>query len=364
MFFAKKNAATVPGDVPAGGYGASLIPGREPAFYEISWIRTLIALCVFLVVAAALYEAGVRIQHYGTQVVKKEFVAPKPGGVPMDLFLELKNEPLWLDKAIRDQISKETQDFASRDLATYNRLLDPLDKGILAEIAANYTAVDSSGINHWAQRENAWIKRITEVRRVISDDRQKQTIEIYAEYRVPAAWVLCSGKCYLIDSDFVRLPGDYSPADRKVTAELMAITGFENTTVPEPGVAWSGDDLSAGMQLATLLKSQPFVSQIDAIDVANFRGRRNPTESWIVLNTIWTTAGGLPRVVKWGRSLGEEKFFDVSASAKLKALNTIYVRFNRIDAGRDYVDVHGDRPQVPKLAAQVADDMGGRQPRG
>jgi hypothetical protein len=265
------------------------------------------------------------------------------------------NKPSWLDPAILNQIFAETQTFAARDQATYDRLLNPLDHDVLNALAANYTGTDAEGVNHWTLRDNAWIQRITEVRRVISPDRKSESIEVYADYRQPAAWVACKDKFYLLDKQAVRLPGEYSFEDRKATAGLMAISGVElpagMTAVPKPSETWSGDDLAAGMKLAEFLRGQSFDGQVASIDMANFRGRVDKNAPWILLDTIWPAADGKPRVINWGRPVGEESFYEVNAAAKLKALNGIYLRFSRIDADRDYVDIRTDEVRLPKPPA-------------
>ena len=211
---------------------------------------------------------------------------------------------------------------------------------------------DEEGVGHWTPWDNAWIEKITEVRRVISPDRKSETIEVYADYRQPAAWVACKDKFYLLDKDAVRLPGEYSLADQKATAGLMAISGVELPAgmkeVPAPSEVWAGEDLAAGMKLADFLRGQSFDGQVASIDMTNFQGRVDKKAPWILLETIWPAADGKPRVINWGRPVGEESFYEVKAATKLKALNEIYLRFSRIDANQDYVDVRMDEVLLPK----------------
>ena len=327
---------------------------REPAFHEVPWIRGLIRLCVLLLVIAGLIESYHAVKAYGNRVVRDEFTEqPNAIGVEkITLSAELKNKPAWLHQSILDQIFAETQTFASHDQATYNRLLNPLDKDVLKEIAENYTGTDAAGVNHWPLRDNAWIRKITEVRRVIAKDRKSETIEIYADYRQPAAWVQHGEKFYLIDDEFVRLPGEYSLADRNATEGLMALTNVDlpegKKDVPLPSENWQTEDLAAGMKLVSLLHAQRFVKQVAAIDMANFQGRKDPMKPWILLNTTFAAGDGTPRVIRWGRSIGDEKFYEVSATTKVQALNEIYLRFARIDANHDYVDIRTEQVLLPK----------------
>ena len=119
-------------------------------------------------------------------------------------------------------------------------------------------------------------------------------------------------------------------------------------------------------ELCALLHAQRFASQIDAIDMTNYKGRRDSRQLWIVLNTIWPSDvdPSRPRVIQWGRPLGEERFYDVSAATKLKALNQIFLRFNRIDANRDYVDIHTEQIWIPKQIAPSDDAQASHTPRG
>jgi hypothetical protein len=119
--------------------------------------------------------------------------------------------------------------------------------------------------------------------------------------------------------------------------------------VPRPSEAWDTPDIAAGMKLIDFLHGQMFVNQIDAIDVSNYHGRRDPHQAQLLLYTIWPSAANpaSPRVIQWGRPLGEEKFFDVTAAAKLITLNKIYLKYHQIDAGADVVDIHTEQVWIP-----------------
>ena len=110
----------------------------------------------------------------------------------------------------------------------------------------------------------------------------------------------------------------------------------------------------AGMQADGSAAKQKFAPQIAAIDISNFNGRVDEHAPWIVLETVFPTAAGTPRVVQWGRPIGQEKYYEVQANAKIKALKEVYARFNRIDANRDYVDIRSDVLRLPKVAVQPA----------
>src|ERR1700754_3847405 len=118
MFFGKKN-----------NFGRSERGEREPRFYEVPWIRSLISFCVVLLVIAVLIESYHAVKAYGDRVVQQEFTEQPDalGAEKIALSATLMNRPAWLHHEILDAIFSETQAFASRDQATYNRLLNPLD---------------------------------------------------------------------------------------------------------------------------------------------------------------------------------------------------------------------------------------------
>ena len=345
-------------------FGAKRDPDTKPAgLFEARWFKALLTFCTVLVVIAVCIEAYRRAVNYGTKVVEAH---------PVDAEIVVNNLPRWLHPDIVRKLHDEARDFARRDQATYDRVRNILDNDVLREIADLYTGsetIDGKRVNRQAIGFNAWIKRITAVRRNVAKDKSHQTIEIFAEWRSPAAWVRMAGDngpmLCLIDADGVRLPGDYQLSDRG-KSNLMVLTGIDLPTVegkgkvPLPGERWTagtsdqmGEDFLAGMKLVKLLEAQPFAAQIDAVDMSNFNGRKDARGPWIVLNTIWTAADGTPRVVQWGRPVGEEKYYEVQAAAKVRALNDIYLRYNRIDAGRDYVDIRTELVRLPKLASQA-----------
>jgi hypothetical protein len=329
-------------------------PFQEPPETSRSWLQSVLTLCVVLVLIAGMIEVYRRVvDRYATKVVETQSEKIAVSARLMDM-------PKWLHPDILKSIVGETAALAGRDAATYDRFRNPLDQDILREIHDNYVGTDQNGVNHWAQGNNAWIKKITKIERVISPDRKSQVIEIFAEYRQPAAWIESGGKYYLIDPEFVRLPGEFSLEERKAASKLMLITGVdlphaENAApaLPVPSAPWNTDDVAAAMKLVPLLKDQPYADQVLAIDMTNFEGRKDRLQSWILLRTDRPAADGTPSCVMWGRTPGKSTFYEVSDAAKLKALSDLFMRFNRIDADHDYVDIRTEQVRLPKLATQA-----------
>lgn len=345
-------------------FGAKRDPTtKREGLLQAGWFRALLTFCTVLVVIAVCVEGYRRAANYGKQVVQ---------ATPVNAEIVIHNPPAWLHRDIVLKLHDEAYDFARRDMATYDRVRNILDNDILREIADLYTGIekaDGKPVRRQSLGYNAWIKRIVAVRRDVAQDKSRQTIQIEAEWRAPVAWIRAKSEAgevlCLIDREGVRLPGNYEPRDR-ARSSLLAIAGVDlpmlegKGRIPAPGETWAaggsgrlGDDLAAGMKMVQMLQGQAYVAQIDAVDMSNFNGRQDARGPWIVLQTVWKTGEGLPRVIHWGRPAGEEKYYEVQAAAKLRVLNDIYLRFNRIDAGRDYVDIRTEMVRLPKLASQA-----------
>ena len=342
----------------------AIVPTRRSGAANLSnqrWFGPLVTFSVVLIILAVCVEIYCRACNFGARVVQSH---------PVEARIEISNPPAYLDRRIVQALLDEAYQFARKDSDTYHRVRNILDGQVLKEFAGLYT--DSAGeegksTDRQSVGFNAWIKGITQVQRTVSPDKSFQTIQIFAEWRQPAAWISVGDAMYLIDAQGTRLPGVYRPEDR-AGSRLMAITGLTALKpdgpngIPAPGRRWDvaengamSGDLAAGMELVGFLQTQRFAWQIDAVDMANFSGRQDARGPWIVLNTIWEgTAGGGGRAtqVYWGRPIGEEKYYEVQAEAKLKTLNEVFLRFNRIDAGRDYVDIRTEVVRLPKLASE------------
>jgi len=346
--------------------------------FQTRWFKILVTICGVALVVALCIEVYARLEKRGQRIVAAH---------PVDARIEISNPPVWLDRRIVASLLDEAYQYVQKDRATYDRARNVLDAALMTEIAGVYTGsrtVDGKQQNGQEVGYNAWIRKVTEVRRDQGKDKTEQTIRISAEWRVPAAWIRVDAPAasapatlpdgatlvtrpsafYLVDTEGVRLPGEYHAADR-TGAGLMTITGIEMPAdgadaVPAPGQKWTpgkgtvlGDDLTAGMQLVDALRRQRFARQIDAIDMSNFKGKKDVQAAWIELETVWRKADGSPRTVEWGRPIGEEKYYEVQAPVKIQRLNNFYAQFNRIDAGRDYVDIRFDWTMLPKIASEA-----------
>ena len=177
-----------------------------------------------------------------------------------------------------------------------------------------------------------WVETLSWVRR-----RPQGRFEVSASYRQPLALVQDGSDFVLVDREGVRLPGTYMyhPAWKLVQGV--------STTPPAPGAPWPAPDLLAGLQVLKAVQSEPFASQISAVLVENFDGRKNPRGVRIELAT--DRAAGR---IAWGSPPGAE-VEETTLAQKLRILRENFRRTGRVDAGYTAIDIstYPDRFTVP-----------------
>jgi hypothetical protein len=237
----------------------------------------------------------------------------------------LTNRPAWMSDFLAEEIIKSTQPLG---------LHSAFDRQLLVDTAK-------------ALASNPWIRRVNQVRRVY-EEQPGDTLEIDCQYRVPAALVQWGQYFWLVDSQGVKLPEQYT-ADQ-LPKILLGSDGKTNIRIidgvvhapSESGRVWTGDDIAAGLEMARILSGLDWADQIRDIDVSNFSGRRDPREAQIVLLTCFGTQ------LRWGRPpSAKDAFVEVSASQKLAAIDGIFHRSNRVDDNQPWIDVRFDRVTCP-----------------
>jgi hypothetical protein len=150
-------------------------------------------------------------------------------------------------------------------------------------------------------------------------------------------------KYYLVDGQQVRLPGESSK--NLYGANYATLYGIDED-VPAPGGSWKSPELVEGLKLAGAIYGQPFTSQIALINMTNFGGRAAsvaPNDAGSAQISMLTYYG---TQVYWGRPIGSEGLNEVRPSRKIATLAEVFQKFNRIDAGRQWIDVRYDDPKV------------------
>lgn len=180
-----------------------------------------------------------------------------------------------------------------------------------------------------------WIQEIRSVQKV----ERNGMVAVECVYRMPTAWIQQDDRCYLVDGQGYRLPGTYDPYEVE-QAGLVTIL-HAAASAPEVGQPWTGDDVQAGLKLAAMLQNS-LRGKIAAIDVGNYRGRRDPLAPDIKLQPRQ-----LSSEIFWGHAPEEEFEMELPAIAKIKLLEDNLKRYGRIDGNRPYLDIRTTPPYQP-----------------
>lgn len=202
------------------------------------------------------------------------------------------DQPVRLELAAGEDMEWiEREGWAPRILSSIKlpENLDWKDEKLLARVAEQMA-------------QSCWVSNVEQVVKMMDG-----TVRIVCDVRRPIAMIyvnsnlehpMLSHGFIPVDAHGVRLPEEYEnvqPDDG-----WMRIFGVDSNP-PDVGKAYEGSsDGAAAVKLAELLFKQDYAWRISAIDVTNYRGRRDRAKSHIVLRT---RSGG---EIIWGSALGEE----------------------------------------------------------
>jgi len=234
--------------------------------------------------------------------------------------VELVDLPEWLSGPGGQEIRAEIEGAAG-----VTRSDNVADNGLCRRVASNLQA-------------SPWVAELVRVTK-----RPDGRVRVRAKYREPFAFVERDGVVYRVDREGVRLPLPRTYRleyiEDSFWNDWLRITGVSGE-VPAEGQPWPGEDLRAGLTLARYLKEAtargevPFRSSLRAIDVSNWKLRRDPFAGRLRIRTVH------PRgVVHWGLPPGEEYPIEPPAQRKLEMLRTLYIERGRLPD--DAIDVRG-----------------------
>ncbi len=250
---------------------------------------------------AAMVAAGCWIWLLAERQLDTYVAARRPQGVQAEQAI-LADAPPWMGQSIRWQL----QQVVAR--AATNNPLDP--RSLLATAAS--------------LKQIAWLERVRQIRRTF-DGR----VLVHADYRRPVAAARSRHGFHLVDRHGVRLPGLYlRHAARKLGLPLIV-----GSAQPPPNVGkrWIGTDLAAAIALVRLLAPEPYMDQVEAIDVSG----RDPTGR---VHLVLRTTHGL---IRWGLPPG--RAYPIEPEARKKLLLLAHVASQHggsIDAGGRIVDIY------------------------
>lgn len=144
-------------------------------------------------------------------------------------------------------------------------------------------------------------------------------VEVHATFLSPYVVVRHANRDWIIDRAGRLLPPNYRASDR---THFLAIQGVRYDPPSEPAQRWDGTDITAALQLARVLDPQPWVGQIDAIDVTGYMHGQP-----IRLITDRSS------VLIWHSPPGEETAGEVDTAEKIRRMTYMFERWGHVDAG-------------------------------
>lgn len=170
-------------------------------------------------------------------------------------------------------------------------------------------------------------------------------IHVKAKWRRPLGIIKRGLSRFYVDEDLVVLE------DFPLSLPLVLIQGVRLDVTPQPGMKLNAPDLDEALKLVVYLNlmdqkvtpDRPLLREIDYIDMSNYLGLRNPTESHVNLIAKDGTQ------IYWGAELGQwGKYMELSDEKKLAKLYTFYKDCNYQLMGKsNFINLRDSKYEVP-----------------
>ena len=271
--------------------------GIPPAFMIICIIAALVILFVFL-----------------NKYVKKHNLSANARPL-----LELVMAPEWINEPLKEMIY---------EAATADTLQLSIDDGTARAVQKNL------------EENFFWI-----------DDIQVRvtgrTIRIKGRWREPLALIRRGMQRYYIDEELMTL--NYVPIDGLA---IIKIEGFLLTTrLAGPGVLMANEDIASAVEVLSLLRQmdrkvtpdKPLLSEIERIDISNFKGREYKSRPHIVLYTTDNTE------IIWGAEVGAwQRNLESTDEQKIAKLYEYYQKIGSLLKGVKYINLRDPQGNIPQ----------------
>lgn len=303
----------------SGGRGKGKAAGN-PLIARWSAERTLRMVKVLGVIVGLAVAAGV--WHYAQTALHDYARAHHARPITAeDVVIE--DPPAWMPRGL---------DLEVRRLVAAQVGEDPVDNTTLRAAAG-------------ALRDWAWIEPggVRQIKRLV-DGR----VSVDVRFRSPLAVIRMRDGYHLVSDEGVRLPALYTHEQ----VERMDVPVLVNVSAAPPrhGEAWPGEEVAAGLALVRFLAGEPFMEEVEAIDVSgrDARGR---------LRLALRTGDG---AVLWGLPPGREQSIEPDARTKLHRLRRVVTARGSIDAGGKIVHLYGATVQVSQPGLDESGDSQSR----
>jgi len=268
---------------------------------------SLIRLLKILSIACAVVLIGLLLIHAEKYVVSSRGIQSGP--------VVLVDAPEWVGEQLKAKI-----------LAVAGGRTFRLDEEAARLVAENL-------------KSSAWLSNIN----TLTTDK---SIEVHATFRKPIALVKSGLSNFYVDAEQVVL--DYVPMPHLLIVEIRGLTPV--VIMPKFGQVWRRDDLNAAIMLIDRINRRdrmetsvkPLLSEIAAIDVSNYQGRKNSSGSHIVLYTHDNIE------IQWGAELDAwQKYLESTDEQKLAKLYGYYKEKGTLSGRVQFINLRDPRDNIP-----------------
>jgi len=273
----------------------------NPAIFEWRTLtHALLAMTWLVLIAAAIL--GWRASESRLMAYAALPAVALDGTVRGPVDVAFRNLPAWLHGETLHSLTRAVQHSMGED---------PLDRNDLVRA-------------HQALMSSGWFDSVVQVRRAAAD-----RVEVTGVFVEPAALIRFDDRDHLLDDQGRLLPQSW-PAGTAPALGVILSPGFGP---PEaPGVRWRGPDILAALAVLELIDSQPWATQVQAVDLGDFSRSRSIR--------LITDRGS---IIRWGRAPGDERGAEVTSRSKLEFLTLHQQKYGHIDGGlTGEVDISGD----------------------
>ena len=291
--------------------GLSTFRKKRTAAWQDSSLGGFLKAVAVVFVLGAIGVGFIYLDKY----VKR--VSPVSGST---IDIELVEPPPWIDESLRKKIiASATSLWQGEDIK--------LEEDTARLIQSNL------------QRDIAWLQNIK-----VSATHNKVLIE--ADYRKPVALIKPGARKFYVDAELVVL--DFVPITQ---LPIVSVRGLATIVkMPLPGEVLQQEDLAEAVAILERLNQmdklvtpdKPLLSEIDSIDISNFKGRQSNRYAHIILYAKDNTE------IIWGAEIGEwAVHLEAKDEEKLAKLYNYYKEFGSLTGGAKYIDLRTPQGKVP-----------------
>ena len=198
---------------------------------------------------------------------------------------------------------------------------------------------------HRVLAEGGWFDRLDRIER-----DGDGTLVVFGTLAKPAAVIRWKNVDHLVDDkgrllDWRFEMGTASPSLPLITGTSTPPPAHADGSLDHGGLWANSEDLDAGLKLAELIRTRPWASEIEGIDVGEYMTNQD----------LWLHCNSGPRIL-WGHAPGTRSATEITSDEKLRLIDSVHANygpFRQLDS--IVIDVRHDIATARRVA--VGEEM-------